>query len=230
MSCNRHPRARRNDMSVHAQAALADRNGQWINNSGMMLSAESASGMSTDPVGCVRPPPEEWYVDAATCAMNAPADTTCDPRFINGVWTYYKPYAADPVACNGGLPADILPQVLDSTSIVQNNSWYTIDNVMLKLMMNGNIGELSFSTMVDGVEHTYDLVFTQRDFIAVDLFSPLITRYSILMPDLPPELNQRAVLEINLTNGYATVLLPMGNGSSIIQFVMTNIVPVMVAA
>ena len=226
MSCNRRhaatARSRRNDMSVQAQAALADRNGQWINNSGLMLSAASASAMSTDPAGCVRPPPEEWYVDAATCAMNAPADTTCDPRYINGVWTYYKPYAADPVACAGGLPADILPQVLDSTSIVQNNSWYAIDNVMLTLMMNG--------TVVDGVQHTYDLVFTQRDFIAVDLFAPLITRYSILMPDLPPELNQRAVLEINLTNGYATVLLPMGNGSSIIQFVMTNIVPVMVAA
>jgi len=226
MSCTRRF-FRRNDMSVQTQAALADRDGQWMSNSGMMSTGAS---LPTDNPACVRPPMDQWYTDAAACALNAPADTTCDPRYINGVWTYYMPYAADPMACGGGVPADILPQVLDSTSIVQNNSWYTIDDVMLKLMMNGNIGELTFSTVVEGVPHTYDLVFTQNDFIAVDLFAPLITRYSILMPDLPPELNQRAVLEINLTNGYATVLIPMGNGSSIIQFVMTNIVPVQVAA
>ena len=190
-----------------------------------------ARGLSAaDPAGCVRPPPDQWFSTEENCIAGAPPNTTCHPRYINGVWTYYAPFAADPDACSGDPPADILPQVLDSNSIVQNDSWYTLDNVVLQLMMNGYIGELSFSTAVDNVIHTYDIVFTQNDFIQEDLFAPLIYRYSVLMTDLPPDLNQRAILEINLTNGYATVTLPMGNGTSMIQFVMTNILPVLNAA
>jgi hypothetical protein len=109
---------------------------------------------------------------------------------------------------------------------VQNDSWYTLDNLVLKLMMDGHIGQLSFSVVVDDVLHTYDIVFDQQDQIANDLYTPLIYRYSVLMSDLPPELNQRAILEINLTNGYVSVNLPMGNGSSLLKFVLSSILPV----
>lgn len=179
--------------------------------------------LKTDPSSCVRGP--TLFSTAADCRQGAPAGTSCNPRFINGVWPYYMAYAADATSCNGGLPADLLPQTLDSNSIVQNNSWYTLDNVVLRLMMDDNIGELTFSTVVDDTLHTYDLVFRQSDYIATDLYTPLLYRYSILMSDLPPQLNQRAVLELNLTNGYATVTFPLGNGSGLLKFVLTSLLP-----
>ena len=240
-------RGARANISFAAQAERVNRNGAakkhgkpW--GTGSIDAGESvrrftsfangeASGLSAaDPAGCVRSPANQWFSSEENCLAAAPPDTSCNPRYINGVWTYYAPFAADPNVCSGDPPADILPQVLNSNSIVQNDSWYSLDNVVLQLMMNGYIGELSFSTTVDDVIHTYDIVFTQKDFIQNDLFAPLIYRYSVLMTDLPPQLNQRAILELNLTNGYATVTLPMGNGTSMIQFVLTNILPVLNAA
>jgi hypothetical protein len=106
---------------------------------------------------------------------------------------------------------------------VQNDSWYSLDNVVLQLMVNNIIGQLAFTTTVDDVLHSYTLLFTQNDMIARDLFAPLIYRYSVLMPDIDPALNQRAILEINLSNGYVSVMFPMGNGSSLLKFIMTSI-------
>ena len=192
---------------------------------------ENASGLAAaNPPGCIRPPEDQWFSNEDACIAGAPASTSCNPRYINGVWTYYAPFAADPDVCSGIPPADILPQVLDSSSIVQNDSWYTLDELKLQLMMNGYIGELFFSTTVDNVTHTYDIVFSQNDLIQGDLFAPLIYRYSVRMTDLPPELNQRVILELNLTSGYATVTLPMGNGTAMVQFMLSNIVPVMYTA
>lgn len=215
---------------VHAQQSIHRFTGGGLSRGGGGGGAPSAFP-STDPVGCVRPPPYQWFKSQADCVASAPAGgARCNARYINGVWTYYAPFARDPAPCAGGVPADILPQRLDSNSIVQHDSWYILDDVVLRLMMDGHIGQLSFSVTVDDVLHTYDIVFDQTDYIMDDLFTPLIYRYSVLMPDLAPELNQRAMLEINLTNGYVTVMMPMGNGSSLLQFVMTNIVPVMHAA
>ena len=177
----------------------------------------------TDSPSCVRAPFNQYYSTEANCVESAPPNTSCNPRYINGVWPYYMPYAADASNCGGGLPPDILPQILDTNSIVQNDSWYSLDNVVLQLMVNNIIGQLTFTTTVDEVLHSYSLIFTQNDMIARDLFAPLIYRYSVLMSDIDPALNQRAILEINLSNGYVSVMFPMGNGSSLLKFIMTSI-------
>jgi hypothetical protein len=224
----------RGNMSVNAEQRLANSNGQWrdLNTSVRKFQAnqQGENGPSpmlrSDPASCVRGAVDQYYSTEETCMTDLPENMNCNARYINGSWPYFFPFARDSASCDGGIPPDILPQILDANSIVQNDSWYTLDNLVLKLMMDGHIGQLSFSVVVDDVLHTYDIVFDQQDQIANDLYTPLIYRYSVLMSDLPPELNQRAILEINLTNGYVSVNLPMGNGSSLLKFVLSSILPV----
>lgn len=216
------------NLSVQSQRRLANNNGQYGNIPVRPVSM-TASGwgnnnaQATDSANCVRAPFNQYYSTETNCMESAPPNTNCNPRYINGVWPYYMPYAADSSSCGGGLPPDILPQTLDTNSVVQNDSWYSLDNVVLQLMVNNIIGQLAFTTTVDDVLHSYTLLFTQNDMIARDLFAPLIYRYSVLMPDIDPALNQRAILEINLSNGYVSVMFPMGNGSSLLKFIMTSI-------
>lgn len=224
----------RGNMSVNTEQQLANSNGQWrdLNTSVRNFQANQqgdaapSTMLRSDPAGCVRAPMDQYYSTEENCMTDLPENMNCNPRYINGSWPYYFPFARDSASCDGGIYPDILPQILDMNSIVQNDSWYTLNNVVLKLMMDAHIGQLSFSVMVDDILHTYDIVFTQQDFIANDLYTPLIYRYSVPMSDLPVELNQRAILEINLTNGYVNVSFPMGNGSSLLKFVLSSILPV----
>ena len=222
-----------NNMSYNAMQQLANANGQWKDMNSRVRSFENtytdSNGrqqmLKLDPAACVRAPMDQFFSTKQNCVENLPPGYECNARYINGVWPYYMAFARDSSSCDGGIPPDILPQMLDSNAIVQNDSWYTLDNVLLKLMMDGHIGQLTFSTNVEGVMHTYDIIFNQQDYIAEDLYAPLIYRYSVLMSDLPPQYNQRVILEINLTSGYVTVTMPLGNGSALLKFVMTSILP-----
>lgn len=177
--------------------------------------------LTTDPTGCVRAPFDQWYASQQTCYDQLPETHDCNARYVNGVWDYFTPYARDTKECNGILPPDILPQVLDSNSEVQGNLGTDVVNTVLKLNMNGNIGELFLTKMAPGgVPATYRTAFTQADMITDELFSPLLYRYS----KLSPEMGEKVTLEINTSNGYVTLLFEAPNGGpGVLQYVMTNV-------
>jgi len=181
--------------------------------------------MTVDPTACVRAPYDQWYMSAAQCEQGLPPDQQCNARFINGVWTYYKPYARDSRACGGILPPDILPQMLDATSIVQGDLGANVLDIRLNLFVNGNIADFTVVKADEtGQPRTYTAVFNQRDQIQDELYSPLLYRYSVMAPGFNGE---KVVLEINTGNGYAKVLFGAGEAPGVVSFVMTNIPPVM---
>lgn len=182
--------------------------------------------LTTDPPGCERAPYGTWYANEKTCYRDLPATQECNPRYVNGVWDYYHPYARDSKACGGILPPDILPQILDSNSEVQGNLGTDVISTLLKLNMDGNIGELLLTRIdpVTGMPRTYSTKFTQMDMITDELFSPLLYRYS----KMSPEMGEKVTMDINTSNGYVTLLFeaPEG-GPGVLQYVMTNIPPMM---
>ena len=182
--------------------------------------------LTTDPPGCVRAPYDTWYASEKTCYRGLPPNQQCNPRYVNGVWDYFHPFARDSRACGGILPPDILPQILDSNSEVQGNLGTDVVNTVLKLNMDGNIGELLL-TRIDpatGTPRTYSTKFTQLDMITDELFSPLLYRYS----KMSPEMGEKVTMDINTSNGYVTLLFeaPEG-GPGVLQYVMTNVPPSM---
>ena len=181
-------------------------------------------GLTTDPAGCVRGAFPDWYTSEASCNTDLPPNTVCNPRYANGVWTYFTPYARDSASCAGQLPPDILPQILEEPALAQGDCWYAMDDMSLALMVNGHIAEFNFTVLVDGAPVRQTLIFNQADLLQDDLYAPLLYRYTIPLPG--SQRGERAQLEINLTNGYVTIMLPMGSGPCVIQYVMTNVLPV----
>jgi hypothetical protein len=182
--------------------------------------------LATDPAGCVRAPYNEWYANQKTCYAGLAPTDECNPRYVNGVWDYYHPFARDSKACGGILPPDILPQILDANAEVQGNLGTDVLSTLLKLNMDGNIGELLL-TRIDpatNAPRTYSTKFTQMDMITDELFSPLLYRYS----KMSPEMGEKVTMDINTSNGYVTLLFeaPEG-GPGVLQYVMTNIPPIM---
>ena len=180
--------------------------------------------LPSDPEGCVRGAFPNWYTSETSCQQGLPADMQCNPRYANGVWTYFTPYARDSASCGGQLPPDILPQVLTEPSLAQGDCWYQMEDMTLTLMMNGNIAEFSFTLLLDDGPVRQTLVFRQSDLLQDELYSPLLARYTIPLPNATQ--GERAQLEINLTNGYVTIMLPMGSGPCVVQYVMTNVLPI----
>lgn len=213
-------------MVVPRQAVAANNNGQaYSMQPGQAYAFQYGQALTVDPQACVRAPYDQWYMSAEECATGVPADQQCNPRYINGVWTYYKPYARDSKSCGGVLPPDVLPQMLDTTSIVQGDLGADVLDIRLNLFINGNIGEFTVVKADEtGQPRTYTAVFTQNDQIQDELYSPLLYRYSVIAPGFNGE---KVVLELNTGNGYAKVLFGAGDAPGVVSFVMTNIPPVM---
>ncbi len=216
------------EMMGAAARSVANNGQPYRMGPGEAYAFQYGQALTTDPSTCSRAPYSQWYMSPQEC-MAAKTDTThCNPRYINGVWTYYHPYALDSKACDGILPPDVLPQMLSNTSEVQGNLGSDVVKTSLNLMVNGNIGEFYLvKRSFDGALRTYKTVFTQADQIQDELFSPLLYRYSVISP----ELGEKVILELNTSNGYATVLYGAeGNAPGVLQYVMTNIPPVMPGA
>ena len=205
------------------QAALAANNGQPLP-FGAGIGEQSVfhfAGGQSNPTGCVRAPYDEWYVDETECLNNIPDGYQCNPRFINGVWDRYTPYARDSEACHGNLPPDILPQVLDSTSLVDTEIFQYAQNPILSLNTNGLIGELTFDfTNADtGSTTTVDIQWSQDNNVISTLFNPVSYYYAV------PFGTGVARLALNTLNGHATATFPFQGFLAKITFQMTNIMP-----
>ena len=208
------------------QALAANNNGQpYSMQPGQAYAFQYGQALTADPSGCVRAPYNQWYMSAEECHAGLGADQQCNARYINGVWTYYKPFARDSKSCGGILPPDILPQVLDAASIVQADLGSDVVDVTLTLFVNGNIGELRVVKLDDmGTPQTYTAIFKQENQIMDELYSPLLYRYSVIAPGFNGE---KVVLEINTGNGYAKALFGAGGAPGVVSFIMTNVPPVM---
>lgn len=100
----RHPNIRNNQKShrVRLQGHPYQVRGNGV--VGGVASAPSMIPQSTagTPAGCVRGQPA--YIGKQECELNKPASETCNPRFINGAWDRFAPYARDTLACGGAEP------------------------------------------------------------------------------------------------------------------------------
>jgi len=201
-------------------------NGQaYSTQPGQAYAFQYGQALTVDPSSCQRAPYDQWFMSKEQCMAALPPDQQCNPRYVNGVWTYYKPYARDSKSCQGILPPDILPQVLDANAIVQADLGSDVLDVGLTLFVNGNIGELRVVKLDEaGQPRTHTAVFTQADQIMDELYSPLLYRYSVKAPGFGGE---KVVLEINTGNGYAKLLFGAGDAPGVVSFVMTNVPPVM---
>ena len=211
---------------VVPMAAMAANNGQpYSTQPGNAYAFQYGQALTVDPSSCQRGAYDSWYMSADLCEQGLSPDQQCNPRFINGVWTYYKPYARDSKSCGGVLPPDILPQILDANSIVQGDLGSEILDIGLNLFVKGNIGEFRVVKLDDnGVPRTHTAVFPQSSQIQDELYSPLLYRYSVMAPGFGGE---KVVLELNTGNGYAKVLFGAGDAPGVVSFIMTNIPPVM---
>ena len=178
------------------------------------------SGGQSNPAGCVRAPYDQWYVSQSSCIDGIPDGYQCNPRYINGVWDRYTPYARDTSACTGNLPPDILPQILDSSSLVDTELFVSPINPLLALNEGGFVGALTFTYMMEGgTLGSVDLKWSQSDNIVNTLFNPVSYYYAV------PYETGVARLSLNTLNGHATVTLPFMGMLGKLQFQMTNIVP-----
>ena len=173
------------------------------------------ANLTTDPAGCVRAPYNQWYAHKSTCEQSLPPNYECNPRYINGVWPEYHPYARDTVQCHGVVPPDVLPQRLNNQSVVEAQAWYPLSDVTLDLMKEGRIADFSYVLNVEGNMVPKKILFTQDMQTQASVFDPLLYIYY--------NKAENAQLEINASNGYAKLLWPVGNGPAIVRFVMTNI-------
>ena len=164
------------------------------------------------PTGCVRAPSSQYFVTKEACETVKPAGRTCVPRFDNGVWDRFHPYAQDTSQCNGALPPMLMPQVLDDASLVEASCWEPLGDMSLALMRDGGVATFNFNAA--GVPHT--VTFTQRDLVQ-ELDMPLMYVYSV------PFDSGVMRLSLNLTSGHVTLSFPYGNGPCVITYALTNI-------
>lgn len=134
----------------------------------------------------------------------------CVPRFSQLPWNRFHPYARDSSSCVGPRPPNILPQILDDASVVEANAWEPMTNLSLSLMEGGHVG--SFTATIGG--QTFTENFDQKDLIQT-LEIPLVFSYSV------PHEGGGAVLTLNLTSGYASVMFQHSGGSAIVRWVMS---------
>ncbi|MCH9717016.1 MAG: hypothetical protein K0U52_08030 [Gammaproteobacteria bacterium] len=198
------------------QSTRAQQAAQLTQALGMTPQAAFAmQGGQSNPQGCVRAPYNQWYVTRELCQQDLPTGYQCNPRYINGVWSRYAPFARDTVECGGVLPADLLPQVLLTPSLIDTQSSTYLSNVTLSLNEGGNVGVVRFTSR--GKQVT--VPFKQENQQQPDLFPPLEYHYAV------PFGKGVMRLTINTMNGHATVTFPMGGFPSRIQFQITNILP-----
>ena len=168
-----------------------------------------ASAAVGAPAGCSRG--TSAYVSKELCEANKPSSEMCVPRYINGVWDRFHPYARDSVACAGALPPDLLPQTLNDESLVEAAAWEPIGAMSLGLM-NGSIGQ--FNAVIGGV--AVRETFQQSDLVE-SLDMPLSFVYSV------PHDTGRMILTLNLTSGYASITAPHNGGTIVARWTITNI-------
>jgi len=145
--------------------------------------------------------------------MNKSQNEVCNPRYINGTWDRFTPYARDSLTCGGAEPPNVAPQVLGDGSLVEASSWEFLDNLSLGLMMNGKIGSFSY-TLAGGPPQTVD--FHQKDLVS-ELDNPLMYVYST------PHSSGVMRLTLNLTSGRARVTWPIENGFGSVQYVLSTV-------
>lgn len=209
--------------SYQQKAQLAANNGQPLP-LGAGIGQETVfyfSGDQSNPSGCVRAPYDQWYPSQSSCIQGIEEGYVCNPRYINGAWDRFVPYARDTVACNGSLPPDILPQILDSMSLIDTELFQYTKDPQLSLNMNGYIGELTF-TFADPLSDKEELVsiqWSQSDNLSSTLYNPVAYYYAV------PYEDGVARLAINSLNGHATITMPFQGFLGRLQFQMTNIMP-----
>jgi len=203
------------------QSTLATHNGQIPAMAGIGESTASYySGCQSNPKGCVRAPYQDWYIRQSDCEADLKPGNECNPRYINGVWDRYSPYAQDSIACGGVLPPDLLNQTLLQPSMINTQSPSYLQNVSLSLNEGGAVGVLRFTTSEgQGKPKSVEVAFSQQHQQKPDLFPVLEYHYAV------PYENGIMILAINTMNGHATVTFPMGRFPALIQFQITNIMP-----
>ncbi len=198
------------------QSTRAQHAAQITNALGLSPQAAFAmQGGQSNPEGCVRAPYNDWFVTRDLCQQGLPTGYECNPRYINGVWSRYHPWARDTVECGGVLPADLLPQALLAPSLIDTQTATYVSNVTLALNQGGHVAVLRFTS--DGKQVT--VPFNQENQQQPDLFPPLEYHYAV------PFGTGVMRLTINTMNGHATVTFPMGGYPGLIQFQITNILP-----
>jgi hypothetical protein len=158
------------------------------------------------PSGCVRG--VAAFIGKDECEAGKSSGQVCNPRYINGTWDRFSPYARDSASCGGVEPPNLSPQILNDASLVHTSSWGSLDNLSLVLMMEGHIGTFTYS--MDGAP-SQSVVFNQPD-LAQELDAPLMYVYSV------PHGAGVMRLTLNLTNGRATVTWPVGSGFGNVQY------------
>lgn len=169
------------------------------------MAPRSASTAGT-PSGCVRGVPS--YIGKDECELNKPSGQVCNPRYLNGTWDRFSPYARDSASCGGVEPPSLAPQILNDASLVQTSSWGSLDDLSLMLMMDGHIGTFSY-TMDGGAPQS--VVFNQKDLVQ-ELDMPLMYVYSV------PHGTGVMRLTLNLTNGRVGVTWPISSGFGSVQY------------
>jgi len=162
------------------------------------------------PSGCVRGSPD--FTTHTDCMSGKPEGQICVPRYINGAWDRYTPYARDTNTCAGAEPPSIVPQSLNDASLIESHGWKPLSDMGLTLMSNGHIGVLTFRVEGGGVE---TLTFDQGS-LENELDKPLMYVYSV------PYGTGRARLSLNLTSGQAIITFPLGNGAATIRYLMST--------
>jgi hypothetical protein len=147
-------------------------------------------------------------VSRTECEVNAPFGVVCNPRFINGAWDRFHPYARDSAACGGPLPPNLSPQILNDASLVQASGWESLRDLSLSLMRDGHVGSFTYSAG-GGSEQT--VTFMQSHLVQ-ELDMPLMYVYAV------PHGTGVMRLALNLTNGRAKLSFPLGNGPAVVEY------------
>lgn len=162
------------------------------------------------PQGCVRGAPD--FTTHSDCMTGKQSGQICVPRYLNGAWDRYTPYARDTAACTGAKPPDLVPQSLNDASLIESHGWEVMSGMSLSLMQDGHIGVLRFSA---GGSAPQTLTFNQGD-LENELDQPLMFVYSV------PYATGRARLTLNLTSGHASVTFPLGNGFANVRYLIST--------
>lgn len=157
------------------------------------------------PAGCVRGAAS--FVSQAECESAKPAGMVCNPRYINGAWDRFHPYARDGATCGGPLPPNITPQLLTDASLVQASGWEALSDMTLSLMQDGHVGSFAYSA--GGAAQT---VHFNQAHLVQELDMPLMYVYAVSHGGGVMRLT------LNLTNGRAKLSFPLGNGPAVIEY------------
>lgn len=174
--------------------------------------ARRVSANAGTPTGCVRGSPA--YISKSDCEMNKPSGEVCNPRYINGAWDRFSPYARDSVACGGALPPPIAPQVLNDASLVQATGWEALSQLSLTLMQDGHIGSFQFTVL--GTAGAQTVHFDQGHLVQ-ELDMPLMYVYAV------PHASGVMRLTLNLTSGRASVSWPIDAGFGSVTYSLSTI-------